>query len=202
MDTADSAETGLDFNVYLDRKVTVTPDVNRQFTMTDCIISEEDLVVVRAANSDYPGMTAQVESVSVGVVTLVDAVGGDVIYGRTYKSRFKPTMPQLKDQNGVVLATDRLIVNSFNIAYKNTGEFKVKVSDEWSEPTEQEFTGRVTGDINNLVGEFNVSSGVLKAGIRKDRDLAEVEIYTESYLPLALIDIEWTGQFTKRGRRF
>lgn len=201
MDTADEAETGLDFNIYLDRKATAIPDGNKQFTIPACYIPSDEIVVVRGADCNYPGMSAQIADITSNVVTLVDTVGGTVHYGRKYSSRYKPTMPLMKDRNGIAITKDRLIINDLNISYKNSGPFKVKVTDEWNNATEQEYTGRVTGAINNIVGEINTTSGSFQAGIRKDRNYAEAEIYTDSYLPLSLIDIEWSGQFTKRGRR-
>jgi hypothetical protein len=36
---------------------------------------------------------------------------------------------------------------------------------------------------------------------RQDTDEAEVEFYTDSHLPLTILDIEWQGQYSKRGQR-
>lgn len=202
LDTTDAAEPGLDFNVYLDRKTTATPDGNLEFTIVDCPLTMETIKVIRSSTANYPGLPVQVASIVGDVVTLAEDPGGDVLVGRTYTSKYQPTMPMLRDQNKIVINTDRLIVNSFNVSYKDTGFFKVDVIDPWNGTSTQTFTGRITGSINNLVGKPAVSSGMFLADIHKDRDLCTVSIESDSYLPMSLIDIEWTGQFTKRGRRF
>lgn len=201
MDTTDSNETNLDFNVYLDRKERVTP-VSKVITITGMFIPMDNLIVVQADDSNYPGMSVQVESVVGGVITLKTDPGGDVYLGRKYTSRYRPTMPLIKDQNGVAITTNKLTIGSFHISFKDTGRFKVDVADEWSTTTTQEFSGRILGNSDNVVGEVHISTGSFTAGIFKDRDYGLVDIYTDSYLPMSLVDLEWVGQFTKRGRRF
>ena len=201
MDTTDPPETDLDFTIYLDRKDTAVPDGNLQFTITDWLIDEDDLVVVQSTDCDYPGLSVQIDSVVAGLVTLKDDPNGTVIYGSKYTSRYRPTMPLVKDQNGVVIGTNSLTINNFNISFKDTGAFDVVVIDEYNENSTQSFTGRIVGGINNLVGEMHLVTGTFNAGIGKNRDYAEVEITTDKYLPMSLVDIEWTGQFTKTGRR-
>jgi hypothetical protein len=202
IDMTDVPETGLPYNVYLDHKRTATPNASRQFAITDNVPMLEHLVVVQGANADYPGLTAQVESIVGNVVTLVENPNGSVIYGVKYRSTYEPALPIMKDQNNVVIGTNRLIVNSFNIAYHDSGFFAVRVIDKWNGTSEQIFTSRIVGDVDNVVGEQPIISGVFMSGIGKDRDLCSVKITSDSHLPMKLSTIEWTGQFTKKGRRF
>lgn len=203
VDMTDVAVTGLTYNIYLDRRGTATPNASRQFTIVDFTpTSITEFVVVQLADSAHPGLTAQVESLVGNVVTLKEVVGGTVAFGYPYHSYFDPTMPILKDQNDVVVGTNTLTVNSFNISYKDTGALNVSVTDPWNGVNEQTFTALTIGAIGTLIGTQPVVTGVFNAGIGKDRDLCSVRIGTLSHLPMKISDIEWTGQFTKKGRRF
>jgi hypothetical protein len=203
IDMTDVAETGLAYNVYLDRKGTAIPDVNRQFTIAEFTpLSASDLVVIQLADCAYPGLTTQVESLVGNVVTLKNTVGGTVMFGFAYHSYFEPTMPILKDQNDVVVGTNALMINAFNISYRDSGYFEVDVNDPWNGVSKQIFTSMIVGGIDTKVGEQPIITGNFNAGIGKNRDLCSVRIGTMSHLPMKIIDIEWTGQFTKKGRRF
>ena len=202
VDTADLTPTAMPFNIYLDAQGTATPDANYQFTIVNNIPTEAELIVVQAADANYPGMRAQVASITAGgLVTLKEDVGGDVYYGKRYSSRYKPTMPLFKDQNGIAINTSTLIINSMLVSYEDTGHFNFLVTSDYVDTTTQEFQSRPVGDVSTIVGTQPIRSGVFLADVGSDRALAEVEISTDLYLPMTLTDLEWTGQFTKQGRR-
>lgn len=198
LDFTDPAPTGLDFNVYLDSRFTRNPAAP-SLQVTAPYSPTSNLVAVQGNNCAYPGMRVPITSIVGTTITLSEDPGGDVIFGIPMTSRYVPTMPILRDQNGVAIGTARLTIGHFLISYQDTGTFKVKVRNPYYPETTQEFTGRTVGA--TTIGELNMDSGSFKAGIRRVADETDVEIMTDSYLPLRLIDIEWVGQYTKKGRR-
>ena len=203
VDLAEVEDTGLPYLVHLDRKDTAVPDGSLQFTIPDWLLTDENIVVVQSDDCNYPGLTVQVDDVTAGVVTLKTDPGGTIIYGTPYTSSYKPTMPLIKDQNGIAVETNPLIINTMNVSYKDTGWFNFDVIDPWADTTTQIFSARIAGGIQTIVGEQPIAAaGKFTGAVSKDRDQAEVEINTNSHLPMSLVDIEWTGQFTKVGRRF
>ncbi len=201
MDIADAPEPGINFPLYLDTQDTATPDVNLQFFVPDLSISTDNFMVIQGANAKYPGTSLQF-SVSGQVVTLNEDPEGTVIYGHVFNSSYDPMMPMMKDQNGVAIRTNRLIVNSFNIMFSAAGVFYFDVKDEWNGVRTQTFDSRILGNTTTVFGEQPVIPGVFNAGVSGDRDQVTARIWTAHFTPLRINDIEWTGQFTKRGRRF
>lgn len=202
LDSTDVSDAGLTYNVYLDRKQMITPAGNLQFSIAESPAVMSDLIVVQSENCLHPGLTVQVASIVGTTVTLAEDPGGAVIFGYKYDSVYTPTMPIMRDQNGIAIETNRLIVGAFNITYKDSGAFRVNVTDPWNGVSTQEFSGRYAGDVNTIVGTIPIISGLFNASIGKDRNLATIDIASEKHLPMKITGIEWTGQFTKKGRRF
>lgn len=63
------------------------------------------------------------------------------------------------------------------------------------------FTGRFVGNPNSVVGVPAIVDESYTIPYRDNADYGEIELYSDSHLPLTLMDIEWQGQYTKRGQR-
>ncbi|WKV16998.1 tail protein [Nostoc phage NMeng1] len=200
-------DAGLDFTIHLDSRFDVE-NVNTQFVLPNARLATNELVAVQGANCPNPGMRVPILSVEFDAVedywvaTLkYDMDGGDIVVGIPYKSSYWPTMPLIKDQDGVVMGTGKLRVKNFIVAIEDTGDINGTVYAPEQDPVTVSFEGRIVGNAQNQVGRPVLSSEQFVVPFREDTARAEVELFTDSFLPMTLLDIEWVGQYHKRGRR-
>ncbi len=198
IDMADT-DTAVGFNVYLDMRDEYTPDSSLQLTLP-YVADKEDLLAVRSDDCPYPGRICRISSVDGYTVTLADDPGGSVYVGFAYKTLYTPSNPKVVDYKGRLISTDRLTLTRFLISYKNTGYFKTELVHPYYDTYTQTFSGRVLGRITDLSTQ-PIVTGVHSAPIRRNVEDLEFSIYTESYLPLIITNIEWVGQYNKRGKR-
>ncbi len=192
-------DTGLDYEVHLDLKQSATSGTE----VYSIVHADADMVAVQGDGCPNPGLSARVVSVDevAETVTLDKSYGGTVIFGIPYMSRYKPTMPMIKDQKNIKIGTGRLIIRRMYISYEDTGQFYTSVTNKYNTTKTDYMSGRVLGDPDNKVGEQPIVDGTFSVGVQDDADITELEIYTDHHTPCTLVDIEWNGQWNKRGRR-
>lgn len=204
LDVQDSGDCG--YPVFLDQRFDVFGCTDA-FVLPYDYLSSEQLVVVQSTDCPNPGLAVAIKSIEnvpgTGyVVTLKrDMGGGDIIVGTRFMSRYMPTMPSVKDQNGVVLGTAKTRARSFLVSLDDTGYIAGRVRSKYGDGPEVTFNARIVGDIDNTVGEQPLSSEQFVLPYRQNVNAAEIELYSDSHLPMTLADIEYVGQYTKRGRR-
>lgn len=194
-----------DFPLFLDNQFDVL-GVNTQFILPYADLSTENLIAVQGAGCPNPGMRVPIKSVELigadWVATLkYDMLGGDIVVGSPFRSQYIPTMPFFKDQDGVVVSTASLIVKQFIISISQTGNINAYTRSRYGQGATVTFEGRIVGDINNVVGNVALSDDKFIVPFREDTRRAEIVIYTEDYLPMTMLDIEWVGQYSKSGKR-
>lgn len=200
-------ETGVEYPLHLDLRFDI-PDVYTQFALPSDFLSDAPLVVIQGLNAPEPGLTVPIQSIVYDddldewVVTLKrDMEGGDLVAGIAYRSLYRPTVPLVKDQDGVVIGTGKLRVKHFLIALNQTGHIAGQVLSKYGDDNVVEFQGRIIGAPENLVGRPALSDESFIMPFRDKVDQADFILYTERHLPMTILDIEWVGQYTKRGRR-
>lgn len=196
---------GLDYHIHLDNRFGVF-EVSRQFVLPYPYLKDTNLVAVQGEACPNPGLTvpltiAEVAGVGQVVTLKSDMYGGDIVVGGKFMSRYQPTMPQVKDQDGVKVGTGNLVVSKFKAALSKTGEIIGQVLSKFGNGPPVRFNGRIVGDINNVVGKQPLSDDIFTLPFSQKADLAEIQFYTDSHLPMTILDIEWEGQYTKRGKR-
>jgi hypothetical protein len=198
---------GVPYPVFLDQRFDVF-DVYEAFTLPYDYMHDDPLVFVQGENCPTPGLVAKPRSIvfseveNAYVVTLDRNMdGGSLLCGSRFKSRYVPTMPFVKDSDGVAIATGKLRIRSLLVSVARTGHIAGRVLSEYEQFEPVEFNGRIVGQINNQVGEQPLSDDTFTMPFRQNARYAEVEFYTETHLPMTMLDIEWVGQYTKRGRR-
>lgn len=125
----------------------------------------------------------------------------NIVVGRKYTSRYIPTQPFIKDQNGNVMAIDRVTMGRMSVNYDRTGEFTVFVSDTMGREWKYPFFGRVMGSHNNRIGFAPLISGTRPIPVRLFTHEATLEIQSDSHLPLQIRGLEWEGSYQQTGRR-
>lgn len=197
---------GMDYHVHLDNRFDVF-EVSRQFVLPYDYLRNQNLVAVQGPDCPTPGLTVPIESIEYDpeygyVVTLKrDMLGGDIVVGSTYRSRYMPTMPQVKDRDGVKVGTGNFVISKFRVSLSATGEIIGQTLSRYGDGPEVRFNARIVGYPDNQVGIQPLSDDEFSMPFSNKVDLAEVQFYTASHLPMTMLDIEWEGQYMKRGRR-
>lgn len=201
------SSAGVPYPVYLDQRFDVD-SVDTAFILPFDYLATDQLVCVQGEGCPNPGLLAPIASVTYDAanagyrVTLKKSLGGgSVVVGTRFLSAYKPTMPTVKDADGVVVGTGNLTVRMFLLSLFNSGEVIGRTVSKYGASEEVRFNGRVIGNIDNVVGVQPMSNEQFLMPFRQSADEAEVEFYTNSHLPLTILDIEWVGQYSKRGRR-
>lgn len=199
LDVTDAPDA--DFPIYLDSQFDVLA-VNTQFNLPFSDLSNETMMAIQGAGCPNPGMRVPILSVVGTLVTLkYNMNGGNIVVGIPYRSQYIPTMPFFKDQDGVVVATANLVVKHFIISLAQTGNINAYKKSKYGDSAVVTFEGRIVGDVNNVVGITALSDDKFLVPFREDTRRAEIVIYTEEYLPMTMLDIEWVGQYSKSGKR-
>jgi hypothetical protein len=205
LDVIDSA--GLSFPIMLDSRFDVT-GVNTSFVLPFDSLYDRGLVAVQGAGCPNPGMRVLIESISyvveVGYVATLaaDMLGGDIVVGIPYLSKYAPTMPLPKDQDGVVMSTAKLHVRHFIATVQDTGYIAGQTYTDYGNGEIVEFEGRVIGAPSNIIGAPALYNGQVTLPFREDvNNGSYVAFYSRSFYPMTLLDIEWLGQYSKRGQR-
>ena len=212
-DVGEPDTDGLTFPVRLDRQVvqTATKQASGLTTMSVPFpdSGDDDIRFIKSTGCYEEEVGSAMTFVRNGAVyetseSLFEGGAGTtckIIIGRKYLARFRPTPPTIKDYKDRVIGIDPPIIGRVYINYEGTGFFKVDVEYKYGDPMTYEFSGRVFGDVNNIVGFAELEDGQFQLPIRERADRADVEIYTDSHLPLQIRDLEWMGQYNPRGRR-
>lgn len=205
LDVADS--DGVEYGVHLDYRFDVF-DVHRAFLLPYNWLADEDLSAVQGPLCPNPGMPVPIESIVYDedtddyIVTLrYDMEGGDIVVGSCYRSSYIPTPPRIKDESNVEIANAKLKIKNYIVSLSRTGHIAGKLISKYYDVPPVEFTGRIVGDIENMVGVQVLTDEKFLMPVRELSSRASVEFYTDSEFPLTMLDIEWIGQYWKSGRR-
>lgn len=195
------ASEGVDYAVTLDQRFDVF-ECHTSFTLPYAYLATEQLVAVQGTGCPTPGLSVGIKSIVGNVVTLKkDMQGGNIVVGTRFMSRYMPTMPSVKDANGVVIGTAKMTARAFLISMYDTGHIVGRARTRWGDGDPVAFNARIVGDIDDTVGEQPLSNDKFTMPFRYKVNEAELELYTDSHLPMGLEDIEYVGQYNKRGRR-
>lgn len=198
---------GVDYPIYLDSRFDVT-DCYTSFVLPFDRLYTEELIAVQGLNCPNPGLAVPIKSVTFDaandyyVVELRYSMeGGNIIVGIPFESSYRPTMPLIKDKDGVVMATAKLKVKKFICTLDQTGDINAQVLSKYGDGDVVSFQGRIVGAPDNIIGSPALSDDKFDVPFRMQTDQADVRLFTKRHLPMTILDIEWVGQFTKRGQR-
>lgn len=195
---------GLTYQVKLDKRVV---HENVSYDIVNPVPYETDpdnMVFVQGIGCPYPGMRVMAESYDAGTDTITledDMDGGDVIAGVRYTSSYIPTMPLIKDQSGTKIGTGKLRLSRLFPNLEMTGQIAVNILYKYRNAVQMYFGARTIGSPDSLIGQEAVTTRTESIPFRENADYGEIEIWTDSHTPMTILDIEWKGQYTKRGQR-
>lgn len=210
VDLGDVDSEGLTFPVRLDRMqyLPMTKPADQPWEMTDPYpyVDVEDLVLVRSTGcyDEEKGTKVNFERSGGKLISYDDLAASGPVYviaGRTYKCRYQPTNPVVKDKNGQAMNLDKLTVGAYYVNYNTTGDIRARVKDKYGNVRETEYGNRTLGGPENLIGFAPLVEGQHRIPIRKKSDQFELVLITESHIPLAIRDFSFNGNLNRRGQR-
>lgn len=203
MDLDSQNDVDVGYQVKLDNKVEIT-GVNTSITTTVPYTDYADSVYIQGEGCPNPGLRVVIQSrnESTGELTLTKSMnGGTVIAGTPYTYRYRPTMPMVKDKDGIKIGSGRLTIKSFKVSTNNSGGFEAKHISKYRPDQVFKYTPRVVGEPSTTVGNAAITSSVYVIPFRDNAEYGEIEIFGTSHTPFNILDIEYIGQYTKRGKR-
>lgn len=212
--SSDADDSGLDFPVRLDQRTVVTPVWNNfrwEWNSNYDVLDTESLEFVRGAGcwEEDRGTSVIFETDGNGLFWSYDDLADTVTpsveltCGTKYKLKYTPTQPFLRDQGGSVMGLDRLTIGQVTLNYESIGSILVTVNDRRARRNWQyRYNGRLMGGWNNRVGFAPLDAGTFKFPVRLPTSHASFTIETDDYRPFVLRDMEWSGMFKQRGRRY
>lgn len=199
MDLGVANTDGLIYPIMLDSRVSVQNVVT---SFTNPLNITTGIIVVQGAGCPNPGLIAEIASLTSGTIVLEDSMlNGTVHVGEQYLSRYKPTLPFVKDRDGIAIGTGHLIVSKFLVNYVKTGYFGYSIISPFADTYNDYFSGKILNSPEDLIGEQSIVSGQYIVPFREPVDISELEINSETHLPFTITDIEWKGQYIKKGQR-
>ena len=202
-------EEGTDYPVHLDAKFDVS-EVSNGFILPYNWLATEDLRVVQGADCPHPGLRVAITSRSYNATTdewtiwlREDMGGGNIIVGVHFKdgSQYEPTMPRMKDSDGVVISNARLMINQFIISCSETGKIIGQKKTKWGDAEPVTYEGYTVNDVDSVVGEAGISDVSFRVPFKEKAERGTLLLSTDEHWPMTILDIEWEGTVNKRGKR-
>jgi len=172
------------------------------------ITSTQPIVVTRSVPDNSPymdvGRQAQIVTATVGTPTIV--VTGDwstnpLWIGQRYLAQFDLSRIYVRDKtSGKIDPASVLQLLKGYVVYGASGAFIVRVIPEGGTTSDYIFTGRIVGDINNILGVVSLPSGRFPFSILKNNEHVQIQILSNAFLPFKITSIEWEGNYTKRSQ--
>ncbi len=192
--------------VFLDYMVTLDSTTGDTVVLPDAYFfsTAEDTVVVRGAGCDFKLFEAQYTRAGSTLTFTENLSQGQpckVYVGVPIQVSYIPTRPFRRTQEGLVITSDRIRVASWTLSVVDTHEVTMGVLSDYVTLDDQNFTGRVMGQTNNLVGEKSAYTGDLRFSYSQDAALAKAKFTATGYLGLTIDGISWAGQYYKTSGR-
>lgn len=166
---------------------------------------DEELVVLYGTGHPYVGLPV------VGVVHEgsgkyrlegeLTAAGFDVVVGLRFKSRYRLTMPRVRDRDGVIIEGTRQQMQTMTFQYADTGAFDVVVTYSSGVERRYQFSGNQIGLAQFHLDKPNMQAGSLRVPIRHRVDGVQVALESDSHTPCKLLHGSWDATFRQRGSR-
>jgi hypothetical protein len=201
LDVLDSE--GVTFPCYLDARFDVF-GTTLGVIVPQLDLATQDLRFMQSVGCPNPGLSVPVDSidpVTGDVMFKEDMLGGQVIGGIYTESRYIPTPPIVKDQDDVPVSTGTLRVLQYIASVRDTADIQYRIESKYGNTEWQSFSGRIVGSFDNVPGVPASYTGDVVMPFRRIPTEADIVMKSDGFYPMTLEDIDWVGQYNKRGKR-
>ncbi len=128
-------------------------------------------------------------------------VGATVYVGKPFTSKFKPTMPFIRDGRGAVMRFIKLVVTRFVIHFDESGPMTAIKSSRMRSQDTRLSNAKAALSLNpDDPARISLSSGKFEFPFGERSDLSELTIEASGPRPITINEIEWVGQ-SRGGKR-
>jgi len=170
-----------------------TPTVNTQY------VDHEGNLITTGTPADGSALftyLAGTHTTSAGVVANYAYVG------EAYTFKYKLSEQVFKAGQGDPTRMARYQLRSISFNYNDTGSFNVTVSSTGRDDKVTNFTGRILGQSNNILGYSPVvEDGTLKVGVQSQAQETDITITNDTHLPSTFQNAEVEAFVTLRNKR-
>lgn len=199
-------DTGLPFNVLLDRKVSLTGSYDAGTNTTTWTLPWPRVGtvwgVLGSAFGSRAGAAVELSAAGTHAVSLAgNWSAGPVLVGVAYTSRYRFSEQHIKDANNVSIATAKVKIRRMAVSYVSSGYFRVEVTPPGRDTLTYPFTGKVLGVSGVTLGSPSLSSGTFRFPVMADSRGVIIELVNDSPLPSVFQNAEWEGEVVVQARR-
>lgn len=211
-------DTGLEFNVLLDRKFSATGSYNSgtnktTWTMpytiplsgTASVDNNDVKVILGGSFTGQKGMKLITERPTTTTVTATgDYSSGSCYLGKPYSFSYEYTEPQIVQKNSytntkTAVQHGDIRIRNWIISYFKTGAFTVNVTPHRKSTYTYSYTDAVIGQ--TTIGSISFdASGKFKFPVMSTNDKLVINIVNDSHLPSNFLSATWEGQYYARSR--
>lgn len=193
------------FRLHLDHLMSVTggtyssPDTTFTLPM-DCDDGTGWSVIDAADNSELSA------NYSISGTTLTienqDASSKTYYVGLNYTARYRFSEWYMKDQEKRSMLTGRLQLRTLTLSFKDTGYFEVEVTPLNRTSTNEAFSDSMSGIRvgESVIGAVTLLTGEKMFQIAAESKQTQVDIISDSYLPVQIQLGAWEGTYTQRSQ--
>lgn len=125
----------------------------------------------------------------------------ELLAGYMFSSYVTPTNPFPKDSKDNAIVNCRMTLGRVDVSLVNSGGMKLSITTTSGTKLVLDSKARVLGFDNNIVGRQPISTYADSALIGKEIREVSYTIAAQSWLPMTVASIEWTGQYFNNTRR-
>jgi hypothetical protein len=200
-------DTGLEFNIRADRKVSLTGSYDSGTNLTTWTLPYQytgNVIAVKSGSwSDRKGVDITTTRPSNTTVAATgDYSSQPVIIGIPYTMTYEFSTQHVREKDGrQSVQSGRLQLRTMRLNYEDTGFFKITVTPEARATYEYEFAGVVLNQANSTIEDVILSDGTFRFPVQSRNDRVAIQIVSDSYLPVAVQNAEWEGFYNIRSQR-
>lgn len=208
---------GLDHTIHMDYTSTVElSDSNQVYVPYSGNADDlENITVVQLNGGNYvDGDVLPIQSVVDGtppsslvdyaLVTLKVNVTGTVMTGSRFHTKLIPTMPYLRDGDGVAITGAEISISDFTMTFTDTGPFTMTRECVYENPEDYwslRYSGRKLGDPQFVLGTAPVDSDKVDFPFEDQTTTSKLVLECDTHLPMTITEIEWRGNVRNRSKR-
>ena len=195
-------DTGLTFKVYLDLKASVGATFDPATglsTFTSPYGARTGLVAVDITNGVKHTATN-----TTGSTYTIPANVTNLFIGVPFTSTYVMSPQFVREDTGrgrLAISSGRYQIRTITFDFADTGFFKVEVTPKGRDKATTEMTGYILGEATSLIDAPPIISGNLRVPIQARNTDVDVQIISDSHLPVHLTQAEVEGFYHRRSRR-
>jgi len=203
---AGTVDTGMAAKILLDRRLELTGTYDAGANETTWTTPYEYTGSIEAVLGSSYGTSAGKRLLLTNVTsTTFKATGnyssGNSFVGLPYTFLYRFSEQMMRDASKSAMRDGRLMLRQMAVNYTDSGYFKLTVTPTYRDSYVYEFTGKILGSGNLVLGELPITSGSFRFPIMSDSTQVTIEISNDSPLPSIFQSAEWVGLFHSKSSR-